>query len=126
MSTFELDENRDRRISAEVIADAYTDEEQTLNWYYYLESKLKFPFQAKWLNQKSTSSPTDGEDVEVLEMSNEDDCTEDMFVEVLYTEGKAQDIFSVPLSEIQAVEADDATQEAIADWKYWVGKGYHF
>jgi hypothetical protein len=125
MPTFELDENRDRRISVEVIADAYTDEEQTLNWYYYLESKLKFPFPAKWLNQKSTSSPTDGEDVEVLEMSNEDDCTEDMFVEVLYTEG-TQDIFSVPLSEIQAVAADDATQEAIADWNYWVGKGYHF
>ncbi|HEY9633807.1 MAG TPA: calcium-binding protein [Coleofasciculaceae cyanobacterium] len=33
-------------------------------------------------------------------------------------------MFSVPLSDIKSVEADDETQQAIADWHYWVDIGY--
>jgi hypothetical protein len=57
-------------------------------------------------------------------MSPEEDCQKEMFVEVLYKEGAAEDVFSVPLSEIEPIEADDKTQEAIADWHYWVDMGY--
>jgi hypothetical protein len=46
-----------------------------------------------------------------------------MFVEVLYREGEAEDVFSVPLYEIEAIDADPETQEAIADWHYWVDRG---
>jgi hypothetical protein len=118
MSSVEYDESREERIEMEIIVDAYNEEEQAMGWYYYLDGKLNFPFKAKWINRKGQS-----EEVEVLEMSPEDDCGKDMFVEVLYREGEAEDVFSVPLYEIEAIDADPETQEAIADWHYWVERG---
>jgi hypothetical protein len=37
---------REDRIHNEAIVDA-GPEEQAMSWYYYLESKISFPFQAK-------------------------------------------------------------------------------
>jgi hypothetical protein len=118
MSSVEHDESREHRIEMEIIVDAYTEEEQAMGWYYYLDDKLNFPFKAQWINRKGQS-----EEVEVQEMSSEDDCGKDMFVEVLYREGEAEDVFSVSLYEIEAIDADPKTQEAIADWHYWVERG---
>lgn len=118
MSSVEYDESREKRIEMEIIVDAYNEEEQAMGWYYYLDGKLNVPFKAKWINRKGQS-----EEVEVQEMSPEDDCGKDMFVEVLYREGEAEDVFSVPLYEIEAIDADSGTQEAIADWHYWVNRG---
>jgi len=33
---------------------------------------------------------------------------------------------AVPLSQLVAVDPDDGTAEAIADWNYWVAQGYCF
>lgn len=120
MSNTEYDKSREERIAAEILVDTYNEEEQLMGWYRYLENKLHFPFQAKWLTRIST---LEDEEVEVLEMSPEADCQEEMFVELLYKEGRVKDVFSVPLSHIEVVEADDQTQEAIADWRYWVDRG---
>ena len=38
---------REERIHDQVIVDAYGPEEQALGWYYYLESKIQFPFSAR-------------------------------------------------------------------------------
>jgi hypothetical protein len=119
MSSVEYDKSREERIEMEIIVDAYTEEEQAMGWYYYLDDHLNFPFKAKWTNRKGQS-----EEVEVLEMSPEDDCGKDMCVEALYREGEAEDVFSVALYEIEAIDADRKTQEAIADWHYWVERGY--
>jgi hypothetical protein len=35
--------------------DAYGPEEQAMGWYYYLENKIHFPFQAKCIASKVTS-----------------------------------------------------------------------
>jgi hypothetical protein len=117
----ERDENREHRIEMEIIVDAYDEEEQAMGWYYYLDNTLNVPFKGKWLTK---GRPSKSEVVDVLEMSPEEDCQKEMFVEVLYKEGTAEDVFSVPLSEIEPIEADDKTQEAIADWHYWVDMGY--
>ena len=53
-------------------------------------------------------------------------CLREMFVEVLYKEGREQDELSAPLAKIQPIDADDATKEAIADWHYWLNMGYEF
>ena len=37
---------REDRIENEVIVDAYGPEEQAMGWYYYLEDKIRFSFQA--------------------------------------------------------------------------------
>jgi hypothetical protein len=123
MSGVKYDESREHRIEMEIVVDAYNEEEQAMGWYYYLDNQLNFPFKAKWL---SGGSQSEGEEVEVLEMSPEEDCKKEMFVEVLYREGDAEDVFSVPLDDIEAIDADSQTQEAIADWHYWVDRGYEF
>ena len=35
--------------------DAYGPEEQALGWYYYLENRIRFPFQAKYIRAKAIS-----------------------------------------------------------------------
>jgi hypothetical protein len=122
VSRVERDENREERISMEAVVDAYNEEERAMGWYYYLDDKLHFPFQAKWISRKRP----EGRDVEVIEMSPEDDCTHDMFVEVRYQAGTVDDIFSARLAEINPINVDEETAEAVADWHYWVARGYEF
>jgi hypothetical protein len=31
---------------------------------------------------------------------------------------------AAPLSQLAAIDPGDSTEEAIADWHYWVGRGY--
>ena len=70
---------RENRIHNEAIADA-GPEEQALSWYYYLEDKLRFPFQAKCLAAKAVSPLRKGETVEVLHMAPDDVCEHDRLV----------------------------------------------
>ena len=30
------------------------------------------------------------------------------------------------VAQLEVIEADDETREAVADWHYWVGMGYEF
>jgi hypothetical protein len=121
MSRVEYDEIREERIEMEIIVDAYNPAEQAMGWYYYLDNNLDFPFKAKWLNRGGKSSDRE---VVVLEMSSEEECQNEMFVEVLYREGEAEDEFSARLYDIEPMGADSNTQEAIADWHYWCDRGY--
>ena len=43
---------REERIHEEVIVDAYGPAEQAIGWDYYLEDKIRFPFQAKCIIPK--------------------------------------------------------------------------
>jgi hypothetical protein len=55
---------REDRIHNEAIADANGPEEQVMGWYYYLEDKIRFPFQAKCIAAKVVSPLRKGETVE--------------------------------------------------------------
>jgi hypothetical protein len=112
----EQDFERENRIDNEIVVDAYNAEEQRMGWYYYLEDKLNFPFWASW----------DGEKVEVIGMSEEEECHQKMYVEVRYQEDGVEDIFSAALVDITPIEATEKTVEAIEDWKYWVEREYDF
>jgi hypothetical protein len=46
---------REERIIDEIIVDAYTDDERAMSWCYYLESELRFPFEAERIKQWSIS-----------------------------------------------------------------------
>ncbi|MCW5316498.1 calcium-binding protein [Nostoc sp. KVJ3] len=128
MPNVEADESREHRIKTEIIVDAEDKEDRAMGWYYYLEETLNFPFVAKWTKKgrKSGSSSTEEKEVEVLGMAPDDECLKDMFVEVAYINGKDEDVYSAKLSEIVAIDADSETQEAIADWLYWIARGYKF
>jgi hypothetical protein len=131
MSELEVDESREERIDMEVVVDAYDEEERRLGWYYYLDNKIKFPFKAVWVSEEHPTDSEDeveiaGEEVEVIGMASEDDCQDDMYVEIVYQEEDTEDTFAVPLYDVVPTEVDDQTLEAIEDWYYWVDRGYEW
>jgi hypothetical protein len=62
---------REERIYEEVIVDAYGPEEQAMGWHYYLEDKIRFPFQAKCIASRVASPLRRGESIEVLDLAPE-------------------------------------------------------
>jgi hypothetical protein len=113
---------REDRIHDEAIVDTYGPEEQALGWYYYLENKMRFPFQAKCLASKVVSPLRKGEAVEVRRLAPEEACASDMLVLIRW-QGRNM---AVPLSPLTATDADESTIEAIGDWHYWMARGYRF
>jgi len=109
---------REDRIYNEAIVDA-RPEEQAMSWYYYLEDKISFPFQARCLAAKAVSPLRKGETVEALRMAIEDACEHDMFAQIRWQGRK----MAVPLSQLEAIGVDESTQEAVGDWHYWVAQG---
>ena len=53
-------------------------------------------------------------------MAGEDACEHDMLVQIRW-QGRRM---AVPLSQLEAIDADESTQAAIGDWHYWVTQGY--
>ena len=113
------DPAREDRIENEAIVDA-RPEEQAMSWYYYLEGKITFPFQARCVAANAVSPLRQGEAVEILGMAVEHACEHDMLVQIRWQGRK----MAVPLSQLEAIKPDHTTQEAIGDWHYWVARGY--
>lgn len=120
MKKVEKDEEREDRISMEAIVDAYGPEEQAMGWYYYLEDKITFPFRARCTEERTISPLEKEEEVEVVAMAPEDECMCEMFVMVHWMKRK----LGVPLSQLEPLDTDEETQEAVEDWHYWIGRGY--
>ena len=91
-----------------------------MGWYYYLDEKIEFPFNAKCMLERSISPLRIGETVKVIGMVGEYDCMVEMFVKIEWEDRS----FGVPLAQLIGIEVDSRTEEAIADWQYWVGRGY--
>ena len=117
-----MDRVREKRIENEAVVDAYGPGERAMGWYYYLENKIRFPFQAKCARAKVVSPLLKGETVEVRHMAPEDACSGDMLVLITW-HGRH---VAVPLSQLTPLDADETAAEAIADWHYWVARGYSF
>jgi Calcium binding len=113
---------REDRIHNEAIADANGPEEQVMGWYYYLEDKIRFPFQANCIAAKVVSPLRKGETVEAQRLAPEDACSADMLVLICW-HGRTM---AVPLSQLVALDPDQSSAEAIGDWHYWVAQGYCF
>jgi hypothetical protein len=109
---------REDRIYNEAIVDA-CPEEQAMSWYYYLEGKIGFPFRARCVAANVVSPLRKGEIVEVLRMAGENACEHDMLVQIRWQGRK----MAIPLSQLEAIGADESTQEAIGDWHYWAAQG---
>ena len=122
MARAEKDDAREERIDMEVVVDAYGEEERAMGWYTYLGDKLAFPFRAKCIAERRSSPLQQGEVVEVTGMAPAEDCEHDMLVDVRW-QGRR---LAVPLSQLEGIAVDEATQEAIDDWHYWVARGYGF
>ena len=114
------DEAREERINMEIIVDAYGPEEQAGGWYSYLSSTLQFPFSARCIVRRTTSPLEPGEEVEVVDMAPDEDCEHEMFVLIRWKQRQ----LAVPLMQLEGIQVDEETQQAIEDWHYWVNRGY--
>lgn len=117
-----LNRARERRIEQEIVVDAYTSDERAIGWHCYLDDKLRFPFKAKCIAVRGISPLKQGEEVEVLGMAPEDNCMKEMFVVVGFAGRK----LGVPLVQLDPVKPDEATHDAVEDWRYWSAMGYEF
>ena len=114
------DEEREQRISMEIIVDAYGPEEQALGWHAYLSGTLNFPFSARCVALRAISPLELGEEVEVVGMAPDEECLHEMFVLIRWKERQ----LAVPLMQLESIQVDEETQQAIEDWRYWVKWGY--
>ena len=53
-------------------------------------------------------------------MAPEEDCDSNIFVLIEW----CNRTLGVPLAQLEGIAVDEATAEAIADWRYWVARGY--
>ena len=114
------DEEREQRITMEIVVDAYTPAEQAMGWYYSLEDRLHFPFAARCIAERSISPLRVGDEVEVDGMAPEEECQHEMFVLIRWERRP----LAVPLAQLEGVAVDEQTRQVIEDWHYWVAQGY--
>ena len=114
------DQEREQRITMEIIVDAYGPEEQAMGWYYSLEDQLHFPFVATCTAERSISPLRVGDEVDVVGMAPDEECQHEMFVLIRWK----RRTLAVPLAQLEGVAVDEQTRQAIEDWHYWVAQGY--
>jgi Calcium binding len=117
-----IEPERERRITYEAVVDCYNETERAMGWYYYLERALAFPFKARCQNVRKTSPLTIGEVVYVVSLADEDDCMNEVLVNVECGQG----VLAVPLSQLTCVTRRGSTLRGVADWQYWVARGYKY
>jgi hypothetical protein len=82
MGKVKQDEDREERITMEIVVDAYDSAEQAMGWYYYLENTMQFPFTAVCISKRRISPVKEDAKVKVVGMPPEDECEKEMFVEI--------------------------------------------
>jgi Calcium binding len=114
------DEEREHRIHMEIIADAYGPEEQAAGWYNYLAETLHFPFAAHCTALRAISPLEPGDEFDVMGIAPEEECQHEMFVLIQWRPHE----LAVPLMQVEGIQVDEVTQQALEDWHYWIKQGY--
>lgn len=122
MAKASQNKQREHRIQQEIVVDAHDAEEQAMGWYCYLEECLHFPFRAKCTDQRAISPLRKGQQTEVVGLAAAEECGSEMFVTVKWEHRT----LAVPLAQLQPIQADKPTQQAVGDWHYWIEQGYEF
>lgn len=115
------DEAMEHKIHYEIVVDAHSDDEVKMSWYYHLHDNMQFPFEA-YYRFKQRDGAFKKRKVQVLEMSSEEMAGDHMSVGIAYDE----DVFYVPLLDLEDNDADEETLETINDWRYWNERGYNW
>jgi len=108
-----LDKDREERIRDEIVVDAYGPEEQAMGCYVYMENKLEFPFLTRCVAERAISPLRVDDEVEVIGMGPEDECAREIFVLTPWD----RRTLAVPLMQLRVVRGEDATHEAVEDWR---------
>lgn len=110
------DQERDERIKSRIMVDAYTQDEQAMGWNIYLGDTMDFPFEGRCTEEREVSPLTEGETVLVVGMPSTEPTLRQQFVTVEWKNSE----LGVPLSQLEPIDASDDTEQAIADWHYWL------
>jgi hypothetical protein len=114
------DRKRERRITMEIVVDAYDPHERAMGWYYYLQGQLNFPFTATCTAKRAISPLRVKDEVQVIGMPGEEECEHEMFVTIRWE----KDRLAVPLVQLRPINAThQRTKQAVEDWHYWVKMG---
>jgi hypothetical protein len=114
------DRKRERRITMEIVVDAYDPHERAMGWYYYLQGQLNFPFTATCIAKRAISPLRVKDEVQVIGMPGEEECEHEMFVTIRWE----KDRLAVPLGQLRPINAThQRTKQAVEDWHYWVKMG---
>ena len=113
---------REHRITYEAVVDCYDEVERAMGWYYYLERALAFPFKARCQSVRNTSPLAVGEVLRVVPLADEDDCMNEVLVNVEYGQG----MLAVPLAQLTCITRRKSTIRGVGDWHYWVARGYRY
>ena len=100
----------------EIIVDTYSAEEAAIGWYAYLDDTLDFPFEARCSTERGESPLEEGETVRVIGMSPTEPTLSQMYVKVEWMNRE----LGVPLEQLEQIDANTDTEQAIADWHYWL------
>jgi hypothetical protein len=122
MAKVKRNQQREQRIQEKIVVDAYGAQEKAMGWYYYLEEQLRFPFRARCVAARAISPLRKGQEVEIVGLAPADECESEMFITVPWEKRT----LAVPLAQLEPIRADQATQQAVGDWHYWVEQGYEF
>lgn len=123
MAKARRDAKSEHRITMEIVVDCYDEHERAMGWYCYLQEQLRFPFTATCIAKRAISPLRAKDEVEVIEISPEDECGHELFVTIRWE----KDGLAVPLAQLKPIAAtDEQTKQAVADWHYWVRMGYEF
>lgn len=122
MARHKLNAARERRILQEIVVDAHDEAERAMGWFSDLDDRLQSPFTARCITKRAISPLRVGDEVDVISMAPEAECAREMFVMIRWE----RDGLGVPLSQLKPLAADDETASAIADWHYWIARGYQF
>ena len=112
----ERNEEREERIEMRIIVDAYTVEEQAYGWHAYLDDTMDCPFEARCVTEREESPLKEGETVRVVGMSSTEPTLSQQFVTVEWMNRE----LGVPLEQLEPIDASDDTEQAMADWHYWL------
>ena len=116
-------DEREERITMEVIVDAYGPDEQAMGWYYYLADGLQFPFTAICHAKRAISPLHVKDEVDVLGIASAEVCEREIFMTIRWE----KDQLAVPLSQLTPAKGATAeTRQGVADWHYWIEMGYSF
>lgn len=122
MTKVDKDEEREDRIRNRIVVDAYDRHERAIGWYTYLEETIRFPFEARCVEEREVSPLKESEEVQVVGMSSVEASENEMFVTIEWMDRE----LGVPLAQLEPLDVDSETEEAVADWHYWDNRGYMF
>jgi len=125
MPTPKRDDEREERITMEIVVDCYNEHEAWSGWWCYVEGKLSCPFVAECIHERRGSPLKIGERVTVTGMLDDDEAADSLGEMQVEIEWQGCTL-GVPLAQLRGVGVNNETAEAIADWHYWIAQGRQF